>query len=79
MEEYEIKVVNIDNKYHARLIKEGKVCDEMACDLKEDIGWICREMLCWACKLGGPTPFAEAARKRQNESNHIGKVYYIGT
>lgn len=79
MEEYEVKVTRIKNQYHARLIKDGKVRDEMACILKEDIGYICREMLRWACKLGAPTPFAQAARKRQNENEGPkGKIYYIG-
>ena len=74
----EIKVTNINNKYHSRLYVNNEVYDEMACECKEDIGWISREMLRWYSKLGGVSAFAEAARDRQNKSpTPKGKVYYI--
>ena len=65
MKELEIKVTKIKDRWHASLIKDGKVIDEMACALKEDIGWISREMLRWYDKLGGISKFASAARHRQ--------------
>ncbi len=75
----EIKVTNINNKFHSRLYVNNEVYDEMACECKEDIGWISREMLRWYSKCGGVSQFAESARIRQrNSTNPIGKVYYIG-
>lgn len=41
----EIKVTKINKRFHARLIVNGAIHDEMACSLKRDIGHICREML----------------------------------
>jgi hypothetical protein len=70
-----VKVTRIKNRYHARLWWEGKIFDEMACSSKADIGWICREMLRWFDKLGGTSPFASAARKRQQVPAE-GKVWY---
>jgi hypothetical protein len=66
-----IKVTNINNEYHARLLEDNKVCDEMSCKKKEDIGWICREMMQWYCKLGGNDPWAKSARARHNEEYFI--------
>lgn len=74
MNEPTIKVTKIKSRWHSRLYYKGKVLDEMACELKEDIGWICREMLRWFDKLGGNSEFAKAARHRQ--TNKIGKVWY---
>jgi len=61
----EIKVTKIANRWHARMTIEGTVRDEMACELRCDIGWICREMLRWHQKMGGESAFANAARRRQ--------------
>lgn len=58
-----IKTTKIKNRWHARLIVDDKIFDEMACSLREDIGWICREMLRWLDKTGG-NEFTSAARKR---------------
>ena len=78
MEDIEIKVVTINNRYHARLYKGEKVLDEMACEHKEDIGYICRTMLRWYDKMGGNSTFAKQARKRLNAQNcfPIGKIWY---
>lgn len=69
-----IKVTRINNRFHARLYQEDKVIDEMACELKCDIGWICREMLRWFDKNGGVSRWAMNARKRQD--NHKGSIWY---
>lgn len=77
MEEYDIKVTRIADKWHARLFKGNCLQDEMACKDKSDIGWICREMLRWESKTGADSDFAESARKRQIGKPN-GKVFYIG-
>jgi hypothetical protein len=71
----EIKVTRIKNRFHARLFISGKVLDEMACQLKQDIGWICREMLRWADKTGFGNKWTNAARMRQ-QGSHLGRVWY---
>jgi hypothetical protein len=73
-----LKVTRIGDRYHARLIIDNDVVfDEMACSLKRDIGWICREMLRWYSKLGGVSEFAESARDRQRKTPcPVGKVWY---
>lgn len=71
------KVTTIDGKHHCRLIhKERGIIDEMACQLKEDIGFCCREMLRWYDKCGGASKMADASRHRGK--NHIpkGKIWY---
>jgi len=77
MDEYDIKVTRISDKWHARLFKGGTIRDEMACSDKQDIGWICREMLRWASKTGADSGFSEAARGRQT-GKPKGEVFYIG-
>ena len=73
-----IKVTRVNFKWHARALSEdGKVLDEMACEKRVDIGWICREMLRWQSKVGTDCPHADAARKR-HVASPIGKVYYVG-
>lgn len=71
----EVKVTRIVNKWHARLIYKGVIIDEMACSDREDIGWICREMLRWFDKAGGCSEFAAASRKRQT-STPLGHIWY---
>lgn len=73
--EPQIKVTQIKNRWHARLILEDKILDEMACELKCDIGWISREMLRWFSKLGGESKFADSARSRQTEKP-TGKIWW---
>ncbi len=71
-----IKVVKIKNKWHARLFGENnEILDEMACSLKEDIGWICREMLRWQDKCWNSTEWTRAARKRQ-VLPPVGKIWF---
>lgn len=72
-----IKVTRIGTRWHARMLVGGVVRDEMACQLREDIGWICREMLRWYQKMGGASIFAAAARKRQI-SGAKGRVWWQG-
>lgn len=64
-EKLKIKVTKIGSLWHARLSEDNRVISEYACECKEDIGWICREMLRWFDKLGGISKFASAARSRQ--------------
>jgi len=73
--EPEVKVTRIKDRWHARLMNEDKVFDEMACDDSRDIGWICREMLRWYAKLGGTSLFAMSARERQIGAT-LGKIWY---
>ena len=70
-----VKVTRIKNRWHSRLLSNGSILDEMACERQEDIGWISREMLRWQCKLGSIDPFAVAARQRHT-TNPVGKVWY---
>ncbi len=61
-----IRVTRIGTRWHARLLWKGQILDEMSCELQCDIGWMCREMLRWYCKLGGgDSAYADAARTRQ--------------
>lgn len=74
--ETEIKVQRINNRYHARLFINGNLHDEMACQYRIDIGWICREMLRWADKTGFSNDHTSSARKRQTTQITHGKVWY---
>lgn len=73
--EPEVKVTRIGPRWHARMTVNGEVRDEMACELRVDIGWICREMLRWHQKTGGRSLFAAAARKRQS-TGAKGRVWW---
>lgn len=72
----EIKVTRINNRYHARLFINGNLYDEMACQYRSDIGWICREMLRWADKNGFSNDHTSSARGRQDTQITHGKVWY---
>lgn len=76
-ENLEVKVTRIKNRWHSRLFVDGKVRDEMACENRVDIGYICRTMLRWYDKCGGMSLFAHAARHR-NQAGPNGKVWYQG-
>jgi hypothetical protein len=65
MSDYQIKVTRINNRYHARLMKLDVVISEMACELRIDIGYICRQMMRWEDKMGGDK-FTSASRNRLN-------------
>ena len=76
---FETKVTRINNRWHARLVHvDGRIIDEMACELQEDISFICSTMLRWADKLGWNSPMANAARTRMNKKyrSRKGKVWY---
>lgn len=71
----EIKVTKISDRWHARMVSGDDLLDEMACELRSDIGWICREMLRWHQKLGGCSGFADAARARQTTGAN-GRIWW---
>ena len=73
-----IKVTKIRNRWHARLLDGSKVIDEMACEIRTDIGWICREMMRWYVKTGGSSLYASAARHRHNTKsrNVSGRIWW---
>lgn len=75
MDDLDIKVTRIANRWHARLLVDGEMRDEMACELRCDIGWICREMLRWFDKVEGCSAFAAAARDRQKE-RPVGRIWW---
>jgi hypothetical protein len=75
----DIKVTKIKNRWHARLFVNGILSDEMACELRSDIGWICREMMRWCDKMGAGSRHTTSARLRHNEDGGPrGKVLYYG-
>lgn len=76
-ESYRVKVTRIKNRWHARLFDNGVLVSEMACELQQDIGWICRELLRWRGKLGSVDPHVNSARDRQTDLPK-GKVFYSG-
>jgi len=73
MEPLETKVTFINDKYHCRIIRksDGKVIDEMACKLKEDVSFCFRYMFRMYDKCWGDSPMADASRHRGK--NHIPK------
>ena len=72
-----VKVTKIKNRWHARLIHGGVVEDEMACELRQDVGWICREMMRWADKSLIQDQFTAASRERHNEDRQpVGRIWY---
>ena len=75
MNEPEIKVTRINNRWHARLIQDGTVLDEMACSHQADIGRISREMLTWYDKVGGSSEYASKVRSRYSDP-YVGKIWY---
>lgn len=48
----EVKVTAINNRYHARLLQDGKPINELSCKEKDGIGWMCRELMRWFNKMG---------------------------
>lgn len=77
--DYEISVTTINGRHHARLFYKDDVIDEMACEEKADIGYICRTMMRWADKCGGDE-FTSASRDRLNSDSdsHIlrGRIWH---
>ena len=72
---YSIKVTKINNRFHCRLYNLDKVIDEVACQLRIDIGYVCRDMLRTIDKCGIGDEFTHAARLR-NISSPAGKIFY---
>jgi len=75
------KVTTINGRYHCRLMDSGTVASEMACVLKQDIGYCMWYMLRMYDKCGGMSPMADASRHRQKgdsyiERKSVGKVWY---
>ncbi len=77
-EPLDINVVNINNRFHARLYdrESGSIIDEMACKQKQDISYICGIMLRWADKLGYVSPMASSSRSRMKNIQEKGKIWY---
>ncbi len=77
-EEIDTKVTKINERYHCRLIrtKDGSVTCEMACALKEDIGYCFRWMLRMYDKCGGTSLMADASRHRGKNQTAKGKIWY---
>ncbi len=73
----DIRVTRIKHRWHARLYVDNLFFDEMACENRVDIGYICRTMLRWYDKGGGCSSFASAARHR-NKAGPSGRVWYLG-
>lgn len=71
-----VKITRINDRWHARLMIGEKVCDEMACELKVDIGYICRTMLRWYDKTGGMSQFAHKSRFRKVHRGPVGEIWY---
>lgn len=75
--ELEVKVTRIKNRWHARLIQDDKLLDEMACQCRQDIGYICRQMMRWFNKTGGVSQYAKKARDRMYKPDNRGPVRKI--
>ena len=76
------KVTIINGRFHCRLLWNGdEVLNEMACALKQDVGYCIKYMLRMYDKLGGVSMMADASRHRQKgesaqQSLPKGKVWY---
>ena len=58
-------------------MKGEVVLDEMACENRQDVGWICREIMRWADKWFDQDQFTAASRERHNEDGRpVGKIWY---
>lgn len=79
-EKYNIKVTKIKDKWHARLFLNNIVIDEMACNVRQDIGYICQEMMRWADKLGGDA-YTNATRHRRGikSENYTENMQPVGS
>lgn len=71
------KTTNINGNYHTRLYNGDTLVSEMACKLKEDVGYCCRELLRWYDKLGGTSKMADASRGRNKNISPKGKVWRV--
>ncbi len=67
----------IKDRYSAILYVNGKKHSGLACENKQDIGYICRDLLRWYSKLGGVSEWAESSRNSQrNRPGPIGKIFH---
>jgi hypothetical protein len=71
-----LKVTRIGNRWHARLLDDDKVLDEMACNSRLDLKFICKEILRRYNQCERLSRFFKAARKRQIQGPH-GRVWYM--
>ena len=76
MEELTTKVTTINGRYHCRLMGRGKVINEMACALKQDIGFCMSYLLRWHDKCGGASLMADKSRHRGKNDMAKGKIWY---
>jgi hypothetical protein len=78
--EYSVKVTRIKNRYHARLYLGNDIISETACELRIDIGHICRYMMRWEDKMGGDIQTSRSRKRLNTKPNNyggpIGKVWY---
>jgi hypothetical protein len=78
----ETKVTTINSRHHCRLLRGETVLNEMACELKEDIGFCIRYMMRMHDKCGGTSLQADASRHRRDSeggwknTTAKGKIWY---
>lgn len=70
----EIKVTKIKDRFHVRLFVNGKLFSEMSSDDRRDIGYMGKDQLRWASKLGVDSPMAEASRRRNKNWESYGNI-----
>lgn len=73
---FDTRVTKIGDRWHARLLDTaGNILDEMACNVRQDIGWMCREMMRWQDKGGNGNDQTQHARASQT-ANPVGRVWF---
>lgn len=70
------KTTKINGRYHCRLMNSGIAINEMACELKEDIGFCIRYMMRMHDKCGGTSMMADSSRHRGKNLTATGKIWY---
>jgi len=70
------KVTTINERYHCRILDGNKVLNEMACKLKQDIGYCMTYMLRMHDKCGGTSMMADKSRHRGKNYSAKGKIWY---
>lgn len=76
MDEITTKMTTINGRHHCRILKDGIVEDEMACKLKEDIGYCFRYLLRMYDKCGGTSIMADKSRHRGKNNSAKGRIWY---
>ena len=72
-----IKVTKIKNRWHARLSFNGAVISEMACTARQDIGFICGQLLrSFSKEASTVSGMAEASRDRQKNQTPVDKIWW---